>query len=126
MSRRERPARRLTEAAAKPPRSHAAPVASPAAAATPVSEESNWDKFFHDASPGQREELLALARSQGLLYSFQLPVISNGAHAEHAPESLRQMLGGKIDTMATAYPEPVEVHDAALDSAQREAVARAL
>ncbi|HEV3118088.1 MAG TPA: AAA domain-containing protein, partial [Gemmataceae bacterium] len=86
----------------------------------------DWEKLYHSVSDSQREELLALARSQGLLYSFQFPSTVNGANHEPGPELLRQALAGQLERFAPLCPEPVAVTDAELDPAQREAVARAV
>jgi hypothetical protein len=126
MSRRDRPAPRLAESAPKPSRGRAAPeAASPAAAAVPA-PQWDWEKLYHSVSPSQREELLALARSQGLLYSFQFPSTANVANHEPGPELLVQALAGQLGRFAPLCPEPVAVTDTELDAAQREAVARAV
>jgi hypothetical protein len=91
-----------------------------------------WEDLYQNASPAQQQELLSLAGRQGLLYSHQLPPLNNGARAGAPAEEtasgqlLSRLLSGNGHGL-----EPVRVHsvatlDAALDPAQREAVARAL
>jgi hypothetical protein len=121
MSRRERPAQRLADPAPKPSRGAAAP-----ARVSPAAEQLDWDKFFQGVSASQREELVALARAQGILYSFQLPATVNGSHGEQVPEAFAQILAGQVDRLSPVHVEPVAVQDDELDGAQREAVAKAL
>jgi hypothetical protein len=87
---------------------------------------------FRSASPAQQDELLSLARRQGLLYFHQFPPQANGtrpaAHADEpgARQVLQRLLNGHVQDLEPARPAPVPVFDAALDDFQREAVARAL
>jgi len=109
MSRRDRPAPRLAESAPKPSRGRAAPEAASAAAAAVPAPQWDWEKLYHSVSPSQREELLALARSQGLLYSFQFPSTANVANHEPGPELLVQALAGQLERFVPLCPEPVAV-----------------
>src|SRR5438445_9790492 len=124
MSRRERPAQRLADPAPKPSRGATAPAVP--ARVSSVAEQLDWDKFFQGVSASQREELLALARAQGILYSFQLPATLNGSHGEQAPEAFAQILAGHVDRLSPVHAETVAVRDDQLDAARREAVAKAL
>jgi hypothetical protein len=117
MSRRERPAPRLAESAPRPSRGPAALAAQPA----PASPDLTWEKLFHGVSPVPRQELHALARSQGMLYSLELPAPNRAI-----PDLLGQALAGRVDGNAPVCPQPVTLADTELDAAQREAVARAL
>src|SRR6266404_6787153 len=126
MSRRERPAQRVADPAPKPSRSGSAPASSSPARVSPAAEQLDWDKFFHGVSASQREELLALARAQGILYSFQLPATVNGTHGDQVAEAFAQFLAGQVDRLSPVHAETVAVQDEELDAAQREAVAKAL
>lgn len=106
----------------------------PAGAAEPAAPLLVWDEWFRRASPAQRAEALALARTQGLLYPHQLPA-TNGTHASAAPAAevappaaLRALLAGKAESLplCEADPAALEYADADLDAVQRLAVARAL
>jgi hypothetical protein len=85
MSRRERPAQRLADPAPKPSRGGTPSAAGSSSRMAPAADHLDWDKFIQSVSPSQRQELLALAREQGLLYSFQLPSTVNGSHNEPNP-----------------------------------------
>ena len=83
-----------------------------------------WEDLYRSASPNQQTELLALAARQGLLYAHQLPPLDPSALLQRR-QFLPNLLAGKLD-LTPAAVDPVAVADAALDAAQREAVARAL
>jgi hypothetical protein len=93
----------------------------------PDSVLPSWEEIYSSATPAQQQELLALARRQGLIYTHQLPARQIGTAAPPEQRSLvRQLLSGEI-----AEPEPVsasliDYYDTALDAVQREAVAKAL
>ena len=119
MSRRERPAPRLAQPASKPGRSPAAPESPAGSASAGAGEQFDWGRLFQGISPAQREKLVALARSQGLLYLFQLPPAANDAHTDISAELLVHALAGQITRLAPTYPEPVAINDGELDSVER-------
>jgi hypothetical protein len=87
-----------------------------------------WEDLFRSASPEQQQELLALARRQGVLYAHQLPPMGNGPRppAEGWRQLLTRLLAGQTEGLEPLRASPVAVGDAPLDEVQREAVARAL
>lgn len=86
-----------------------------------------WEDLFRTASPEQQQELLALARRQGVLYAHQLPA-PNGSHApaEGWRPLLTRLLAGQTDGLEPLRVPPAPPGDVPLDEAQRDAVARAL
>src|SRR5438477_9888263 len=116
MSRREPPAPRLAEPAPpKPGRAAAAPAVHAPAAASAMCARIEWEKIFQAASPAQREELLSLARSQGLLYSFQVPSV-NAAVVENGADRLIELLAGHHERLTPIQHEAMEVSDTQLDA----------
>lgn len=94
----------------------------------PSAAPPRWEEFFQAASPVRQQELLALARRQGLLYAHQLTTAGNGAPD---PQPLRRwlddLLAGRLESLPpVGFGDPPAFADTALDSSQREAVARAL
>jgi hypothetical protein len=87
-----------------------------------------WEELFQRASPDQQQQLLALARRQGVLYAHQLPPTSNGVHApaERGRELLARLLAGQCDGLEPLHVPPAQAGDVPLDETQRDAVARAL
>src|SRR5262245_16762935 len=85
--------------------------------------ESFWERWYAQADPEQRQQVIELARQQGVLCSAQLP-------AAEAPS--RQPLADLLSDPAPRArlqpldPPPISPIDADLDEAQRLAVARAL
>jgi hypothetical protein len=83
----------------------------------------SWENLYPHLAPAQQHDLLALAERQGLLYAAQLP---------HAPgtngcgERPRLVLSRLTSDLPPLCPAPIDLIDAELDAAQREAVARAL
>src|SRR5947209_5814899 len=71
----------------------------PAAPALPL-----WEELFRGATPAQQQELLDLARRQGVLYAHQLPPSNNGSTADHARHFLNQLLAAQTGDL-----EPVRV-----------------
>jgi hypothetical protein len=88
---------------------------------------SLWEQWFAGASADQRNEALALARQQGLLYLHQLPAVAAGPR-QAAPlvPVLTRLLSGKIEPATPLADDPVICSDPQLDPLQREAVRRAL
>jgi hypothetical protein len=90
-----------------------------------------WEDWYRRAAPEQQRDLLALALRQGILYASQLPPPSSQARSAGdgtlaAPQVLLSALvNGQVSLEPLRAPE-VGVDDAALDSVQRQAVARAL
>jgi hypothetical protein len=87
-----------------------------------------WEELFRTASPQQQQELLALARRQGVLYAHQLPAPSNGspAPADGGRALLTNLLAGQTDGLEPLRVPPAPPGESPLDEAQRGAVARAL
>ncbi len=87
-----------------------------------------WDQVFRSASPEQQQELLALARRQGLLYAHQLPPLRNGTHppTEGARPIVTRLLAGRTEGLVPLRVPPALAGELPLDDLQREAVARAL
>ena len=61
-----------------------------------------------------------------MLYAHQLPPVGNGTTADRARQFLTRLLGGQTHELEPVRGEAVAVSDSALDSVQREAVAKAL
>ncbi len=109
----------------------AAPVAPPLAgppAAARNGVGGLWEDLFHRASPGQQQDLLALAGRQGIVYAHQVAVGENGNGAARATRRtlLPALLNGQTKELEAVRPSPLETVDAALDPWQRAAVARAV
>ncbi len=126
MTQRERQASGGTQAAPWRALGHPALLPSgaspePRPASTPL-----WEDLCRSVSPAQQMELLALAERQGVLYSHQLPTGGNGTPRDRGRQLLTQLLSGHTEALEPFHPAPVDVHDAALDARQREAVAKAL
>src|SRR5262245_51978079 len=87
-----------------------------------------WEELFRSASPQQQQELLALARRQGVLYAHQLPGVSNGSHrpADGGRQLLTRLLAGQTEDLEPLRVPPAPPGESPLDDLQREAVARAL
>jgi hypothetical protein len=86
---------------------------------------SVWEDWFRRATPGQQQNALALASSQGLLHAGQLPAPSNEPAAAR-PSLLAALLNGQLrDLPAVRLPETC-AEDSELDADQRRAVAMAL
>lgn len=127
MASRERLASgRPTDTARRP---SASPAVRPEAAPAPASiPPLPWEDIFHAAPPALQQELLDLARRQGVLYVHQLPRERNGRPAEtgSGPAALTSLLAGDVQAWEPVRPDPTTVRAAGLDAAQREAVAKAL
>jgi hypothetical protein len=115
MSQRERQASGRLSGEARPPE-------------TAATGQPTWEELFQSASPDQQQQLLALARRQGILYAHQLPPSSNGVHApaERPAELLARLLAGQLDRLEPLHVPAAGAGDVPLDESQREAVARAL
>src|SRR5205809_895772 len=64
-----------------------------------------WEELLQSVSPEQRQELLSLARRQGVLYGPQLPAAPppNGAPRDPPPRQLLgQLLAGQVSDLAPA------------------------
>jgi hypothetical protein len=80
---------------------------------------------FPNATPAQQEELLALARRQGVVYAHQLPAPSNGT-GDRNRHLLTRLLAGHVADLDPVCAAPAPVTDPELDEGQRDAVAKAL
>jgi hypothetical protein len=78
------------------------------------------------ASPAQRQELLSLAASQGILHARQLGDTINGSPVPSRRPLLSSLLSGQVQELDPLHPPAVSCHDTKLDPAQRDAVARAV
>src|SRR5262245_19228026 len=116
----------VTRAAPQPAAVHAAPQPSSATSGSATERPPLWEDLFRSFSAGQQNELLSLAARQGLLYSYQLPASGNGAAPDHGRHQLSRLLAGHTGELEPLRAPPVEVWDAALDDAQRDAVAKAV
>ncbi len=87
-----------------------------------------WEEIYRNAPPALKQELLALAHRQGVLYVHQLPRERNGHPAENtvAPTVFTSLLAGQVEGWEPVRADPTTVGDPTLDVAQREAVAKAL
>src|SRR5262245_13234874 len=86
-----------------------------------------WEEFYRHASTLQRDELLALARRQGLLYGYQIPAPANNNKTSPAEETVRwnrlnHLLTGHGENWCPVNEPPLTIIDSALDAAQRQAV----
>src|SRR5262249_51270140 len=103
----------------------------PAKEAT-LTPASHWEVLYHSVSPAEQAALLALARRQGLLYSYQLPTAPSTSRVQSAAEEPRtwnllgNLLAGQVGHLDSVRAAPVQVTDAGLDPVQRQAVAGAL
>jgi hypothetical protein len=102
---------------------HAPPGAGPAPAAPSA---PLWEELFCNATPAQQEELLALARRQGVLYHHQLPPPPNGSATDRPRHVLNRLLAGNARDLEPVRADPVPPTDPDLDESQRDAVAKAL
>src|SRR5262245_37686536 len=101
-------------------RAPATGVAAPAGPDAPGT--SLWEALYLATPPARREELVALARRQGVLHAHQVPADA----AAPRPGLLAALLGGQAGELTPFRPPPFEPDDRDLDADQREAVARAL
>jgi hypothetical protein len=85
---------------------------------------SRWDEWYHRASPAQRQEALARAAREGILYAHQLAAPANTVTPPRP--LLSTLLNGPARELEPFDPPTLEYHDRELDATQREAVARAL
>ncbi len=99
-----------------------------AVAATVAPDLPRWEDLFRCASPEQQQELLALARRQGVLYAHQLPPPNNGSHppADGWRQLLTRLLAGQTEGLPPLRVPAAPPGEVPLDDLQREAVARAL
>src|SRR4051812_11887721 len=84
-----------------------------------------WEEVFQSIPSAQQNQLLSLAKVQGILSPPQLPPLSTAPPAA-ANRVLTRILSGLTEDLQPVQPPELEILDAALDSAQREAVARAV
>lgn len=100
----------------------------PMPTATPAAAFPFWEDLFRSASPAQKQELLALAERQGVVYAHQFPAPSGPAPAP--PDSSRQLLArllaGQVEGLEPLRVRPAPAGEAPLDDVQRDALARAL
>ena len=106
----------------------AVPSGLPVAKSDGTSALSSWEALFLSSSQARREELLARAADSGIVYAHRLANGSAETAASRtnlAPAVLLLQNGGWRELPAVT-PEPIEIFDQALDTEQREAVARAM
>lgn len=85
-----------------------------------LSHSPSWDEWYHRASPAQRQEALARAANQGILYAHQLTAV------EPRRSLLAALLNGSASDLQPLHSPAIACHDRDLDATQREAVARAM
>src|SRR4051812_11718490 len=122
MTQRERPASGAVSAAAPPAPSGRGTSRPPSAVDTTPERLSSWQELFPNLPPDQQNRLLALARSQGVIYAAQLPAAPSGNGSDRVRAFLARLSGD----LAPVCPTPTEFFDTELDSDQREAVSKAL
>jgi hypothetical protein len=83
----------------------------------------DWEELFSLLPAPQRTELIELAKTQGVVYSHQLPV-HNAVPHRHS-DFLPRLLSSEFEP-EPSRPQPIEVFDTELDPIQKEAVARAI
>jgi hypothetical protein len=91
---------------------------------TALGDGSRWDEWYHRASPAQRQEALARAARDGILYAHQLATPGNAATPPRP--LLSTLLNDPAGELEPFDPPALEYHDCELDATQREAVARAV
>lgn len=104
---------------AAPPRADGPPPGAPRPAS---GQPRAWDDILASLPPDRQQPLLDLARRQGFLLADQIPPAP--AKADTARPVLQHAIAGKLPPVP--LPEPLNLHDAELDDAQRDAVARAV
>src|SRR4051812_47214424 len=90
-------------------------------AAAPLPHAFAWDEWFAHAGQGQREEMLALAARQGVIYASQFPTLVNGrskSAPEISPHACMRLLSAKAEELAPVETETVAILDQELDAAQ--------
>ncbi len=85
---------------------------------------SRWDEWYQRASPAQRQEALAQAARDGILYAHQLAAPANAVMPPRP--LLSTLLNDPAKELEPFDPPALEYHDPELDATQREAVARAV
>lgn len=87
-----------------------------------------WDEVFARATPVEQQEMLALARRQGLVYAHQIPAHRNGSAAglDRVRRQLQFLTSADLSNLATVETNEISFVDEQLDANQRIAVARAL
>src|SRR5438093_220633 len=122
MSQRERPG---AGGAAHPSAAAESPATRAVAARNgETAPATDWAALFPALAPAQQLDLLALANRQGYLHARQLPV---AAHVSRAAGFFAVLsTAAPADLLSPLRPEAVQPVDAALDTPQRDAVAKAL
>ncbi len=90
----------------------------------PPSNGSLWDEWYPRASPAQRQEALARAARQGVVFAHELAVPAQSAVPNRS--LLSTLLNGQAHALLPFQPLALELHDPELDENQREAAARAV
>jgi AAA domain len=106
------------------PRPAAGPSAPPVP--DPFAWSLRWEEFYLGLAPAKQQELLSLARQQGLLYAHQLQPAGNGGPPDVGRQLLGQLFSGRTDGLQPLCPDSIESLDPELDADQRDAVVRAL
>lgn len=110
------------------------PSVAPPLPVRPVSEPAgqrlSWEELFPQAPPLKQQELLELARRQGLLYSHQLPsgaIKTQGSPtATASSQTITRLLSGQVDALPPLPSIQIHPLDGSLDLVQRAGVVRAL
>src|SRR5262245_60157923 len=92
------------------------------------SDSSFWENWYAQADPDQRQQVVELARQQGVLCSAQLPAPEAAPRRPPLSDLLATpATGGAVrERLEPLAPTPILSSDPDLDEAQRLAVARAL
>jgi hypothetical protein len=101
-----------------------APALSPELAQSVPGDGSLWGQWYDRASPAQRQDALARAAREGILYAHQLATPTNTV-APRRP-LLSTLLNDPIEELEPFELPTLEYHDRELDATQREAVERAV
>src|SRR5690242_4179942 len=109
MIHQERAASGAADAVARPAGHRQQPAVPEGAGGTRTHQGPLWEDLYRAISPEHQRELLSLAERQGILYAYQLPVISNGTTAEMSQKSLARVLNGDVGELQPLFADPVEV-----------------
>jgi hypothetical protein len=115
-----------TSPLARPPADRPASPCPAACSAQAGEGASLWADWYHRAEPAQRQQVLALAAQQGVVYAHQLPPVEAATSAPRPPRRplLPSLLSGPLDLEPLRAPD-LEPFDADLDGPQRQAVSQA-
>ena len=111
MSQRERQASGGVAEAIMPRGGASAPVRAAPLAESPRAAFPSWDDIYLHATPAQREQLLAFARTQGLVYASQLPALTNGNSGDSVGSEPLRLLARKFEVLDHSEPVTLQIED---------------